>query len=731
VTVTINSVNNRACIDQFVFCGKPDMLVRVALRESDGTLRNCPDTMPTVNLDNIGPLASCSAQLVTSPVELVISVFDVDEAKLPGTVEIQSQIALSDSGGSATLPFFRLNGLPQLITGTQADVTATAVVTNVPPSFSASTLTLSRAAIDPTLGDRTIASGRIVTAENPAVPYPSGARVRFSVQAPTGAIATLAEGVVPAAGFNLDWDGRINGQPVPAGIYQLRTTLLATNQTIAAPVTVTAIANVFEIERASPDPWNSRAGPVSVSYRLSPRGTIARSVEGPSAVGSACTIGPLPVVIPDSSLGPLNAGNGTLDVPVTTASGRFLPPGSYCVRFRATSVTGTAIGTRALEMNVSPPAGLRLVASLDPAVPWILPTTTAPDATGAQVPIPAQPVFVTVRALDEQGRPRPTGRITARATPFLIVPVPSSVITTQTCTGASVCRMQIGMATLTRATDVIFDADASDLPSINPADPPPASASFPRRAAALVWAPQNRAGPVSVPVTGTAALGFNSVSRARTQDVAFHAGTGIDITIPAQATQLNAGIGSILDLFFGGDPQVGANTVTADGGQSLGFWLTRTPATVDTESASSGAPGLPICRRSQVEPVPFADMQAVIHAVLCRDTADWNGASFSAEFDDTLARVAWHEFHHAAYDLADEYPPDGAYYQTGTLPNVMSNATECAVKGAEPGLCAQIGTTGWWRAGPMPDVMVGNTRENLDDIRRGQMVQDICSTGGC
>jgi hypothetical protein len=117
--------------------------------------------------------------------------------------------------------------------------------------------------------------------------------------------------------------------------------------------------------------------------------------------------------------------------------------------------------------------------------------------------------------------------------------------------------------------------------------------------------------------------------------------------------------------------------------------------------------------------------------VNCRDNADWNGASFSAEYDSVLALVTWHEFHHAAYDLADEYPPDGAYYQTAAVPNVMANATECTSKGAEPLLCVQIGTTGWWRAGPMPDVMIGNTRENLDDLRRASMIQNICSTGGC
>ena len=65
------------------------------------------------------------------------------------------------------------------------------------------------------------------------------------------------------------------------------------------------------------------------------------------------------------------------------------------------------------------------------------------------------------------------------------------------------------------------------------------------------------------------------------------------------------------------------------------------------------------------------------------------------------------------------------------LPNVMNGPTNCALYGAEPSFCVQIGTTGWWRAAPMPDVMIGNTRENLDDMRRAKWVQNKCSSRLC
>src|SRR4051812_31612400 len=102
VSVTINTVNNLACIDQFIFCGKADMMVRVELRQSDGKTVSCPDTIPIANVDNIGPLPSCSGQLVSPPVDLIVTIFDVDEGKLPTTALIQSEIKLSQTGSGAT-----------------------------------------------------------------------------------------------------------------------------------------------------------------------------------------------------------------------------------------------------------------------------------------------------------------------------------------------------------------------------------------------------------------------------------------------------------------------------------------------------------------------------------------------------------------------------------------------------------------------------------------------------
>jgi hypothetical protein len=724
VSVTINNVTNRACIDQKIFCGKPDMFVRTEFRQDNGQRVSCSDTTTERNFNVIGPLTACTGVPVSVPADLTITVFDVDETQLP-KVAIEGEIRLSSSGSGATLPFFSLNGMPQTIVGPQATATVTATVALIQPMFGSTTLKLSRPAIDPTLGDRTLASGTIVMSDEPTTLYKSGARVRFSVQAPTGVVSTLGEGVVPASGFNLDWDGKIDGRAVAPGVYLLRATLVNGGQTIEAPVTVVAASSGFEASLATPDPWNPGAGPALVNYRLNPAGRIAWEIAGPSPTGTPCQVQLLPVIRSGSS-GLLLAGNGTLPIPVVTSAGA-LPTGNYCVRLKASQPGGAEIGTKALELNLRL-SSLRLVATLSPAVPWILPHTTAVDANGVTQEIPASPVYIVVRALDAAGNERPTGQITVRAIPFLIIPVPNEVITTQTCTGTSVCRMQISMATMMRATEVIFDATASDVAS--PANSPPPEASLAPRAAALVWG-SNRAGPVSVPVSGNIAQGFNNVGLDRTQDVAFHAGTGVDLTVPAQSTRFSEGIGRILEVFFGGDSEVGPTSVTADAGQSVAFWLARAPAVIDTTAARPGFPTWPLCALTRLDSVSFADVQAVFHDVNCRDNAG-NGV-FTSELGEELAggRVTWHEFHHAAYQLADEYPPDGGYFQTSMLPNVMKGPAECALFGAEPNFCAQIGTTGWWRAAPMPDVMIDNTRENLDDMRLAKWTQNNCASRRC
>jgi hypothetical protein len=732
VSITINSVNNHGCFDRIgLVCTKPDMMVRVAVLQSDGTQIPCPDTVPIKNYDNIGPLASCSGVLAVTPFDLLITLYDVDENKLPG-IFVQEQIRLSEwaDGGSATIPWFRLGGGAVTIAGPDANLTFTPTVTMVAPKFLVPSLQLTTSSIDPQLGDRVIASGTIFTSEAMPQPYPGTVKVRWSFRSSSTGPTEIATVSVPANHFNLDWDGKVYGGPsVSPGTYFLDATILETGETATAAVQVVSLSRTFHVTRSPSTPWNPQAGPVSFDVRINPGGSITSHVEGPSVNGMPCTVGSLPVPIPDTVITGINAGSGSLPIKLVTPAGKSLSAGDYCVRFSAKDNAGTAIGDAALELKVIDPPPLRLFVTLDPPAPWLFPLSTAPDATGAMVPVPSVPVAVEARTLDGDGQPRPTGSITVRAIPGLDTPISPSTVTSLTCNSVSVCRVPIGLTTITTATaanvGVVFEAAASDIGG----DPTPKTGAVGPRAASLSFSATVGAGGISLPAIGDLTTGFMTPPRSRTQDVVFHAGTGISLQDQSQTTLFNSIIKDVLKVFFGGDAFVGANSVTADQGQSIAFFVTPAPAVVTTTAAWPDFPDWPLCDRSHVVSVPWADIQAIIHNVNCRDNSDGNDASFSASAAGA-AYTAWHEFHHAAYDLADEYP-GGSHWQNSVCPNNMSDATQCATKGAEPLLCSLISNTSWWRAAPTPDVMIDNTRENKDDLCRASLIQNICKTNGC
>jgi len=519
---------------------------------------------------------------------------------------------------------------------------------------------------------------------------------------------------------------------VSPGTYFLDATIVQTGETATAAVQVVSRSRTFHVTRTPSRPWNPQAGPVSFDVSINPGGSITSRVEGPSVNGIPCTVGSLPVPIPDTVMTGINAGSGSLPIKLVTPAGKSLAAGDYCVRFSAKDNAGTEIGDAALELKVIDPPPLRLFVTLDPPAPWLFPLSTAPDATGAMVPVPSVPVAVEARALDGDGQARPTGSITVHVIPGLDTPISPSTVTSLTCNSVSVCRAPIGLTTITTATaanvGVVFEAAASDI--WPPLDPRPKTGAVGPRAASLSFSATVGAGAISLPAIGDLASGFMTPPRSRTQDIVFHAGTGINLQDRSQATLFNDIIKDVIKVFFGGDPFVGPNSVTADQGQSIAFFVTPVPAVITATAASPDGPDWPVCDRSHVVSVPWADMQAIIHNVNCRDNSDWNHATFSASFVSGVAHVAWHEFHHAAYDLADEYP-GGAHWQGSVFPNNTSDATQCATKGAEPALCTLIGNTTWWRAAPTPDVMIDNTRENKDDLDRARYVQDICKTNGC
>jgi len=750
VSVTIDSVRNKGCFDQVLFCFKPDMVVSVVLRQMDGVRISCPDTTPVVDFDNIAGLTSCTTRVVDGPVDVIISIADVDQFKLsPAPPPVQKIFNMAPQGSGATAseavfaPF--QTRTPVTYGGVDADISFTVTTTFVPPAFGNSAMTLSKSSFDPSLGETVMASNTLVMtpgvpAGTPSGQYPSTTPVTVVVIPSGGTPFTLVSGLTANKAFNVIWDGKINGVRAPNGIYTIQARLDSGGMA-SAPVLVTTAATAFDVWAPTmAGPVNPRAGPVGFPYRMSPQGTIVTRVEGPAAAGSACTAGALPTAVPARTLN-RPAGSGVLDVELQGQNGIFIPSGNYCVRFQGTAAGGMSLGSVSREINVVNAPELRLVTRVTPTIPALVPSVTAPfpNVLIGPVLVPSRPVVVEAFALDPARRPRPTGTITVRAYPLMIVPIDPSLISETTCSNASSCRLTVRMETLvagggtaTGTGNIAIEALAQDRPDASGATSPPASARVAPRGLATT-----RAGSmpimVSVPLKGNPRTeGFTMTPRNQTLDVAFHAGTGIDLAVAPQANLYQDFIGNALQVFFGGDPSVGDTmTMTPDGSGATAFWMSATPAKVTIATSSNPAN---LCNRQSVTKVPFAEIQAVVHAVACRDNADGDGATFSAIIgggDIGTAEILWHEFHHAAYDLADEYPPDGGYFQTAELPNVMRGPNECSLKGAEPAQCVQIGTTGWWRSGPTPDVMVGRTKENLDDQRRATFIINQCKGGLC
>lgn len=727
VTVTIDSITNKGCFDQFIFCSKPELTVRVGLLQRDGTIVRCRDSAPVKNRDNVvGPIASCAGTRVEVPFDVVVSVADTNEDKLPA-IEIQQTGRLSDSSsGDAVVPWFMLGSGVANIQGPDANVSMHVAIEAVLPAFSSSGISVAPLSIDPAIGDQVVATTTIVE-RGSSNSYRSGARVALTaVSRSSGASVDL--GVAPAQQrLNVTWNGRNGATAMPPGQYFIRATMAATGESIESrDFSIAPSTPGLEITRLST--WNSRAGPVEVGYRLTRQGQITARILGPNPPGGGDVCASVLPAASAPHTWQSNAGNFSHGVPLVATDGSFLAGGEYCLKLEA----GTAQAGKKLSVLKGPP--LFLGVAPNPSIPALT---------------PGGPVFVEARAFDDTRQLRPTGSITVKVSLTDVgVPAPTA---SATCPNASRCRVDIptSMSNPSVSALLVFEATATDLTSPSGADPQPASQTILPRGASVGPLLGRGHGAISAPVETDAEAGFKLVDHSRTFDVAIHSGTGFDLSSPASVTQFTDIVDRSVRLIFGEDVFVKGTTVS-ESPDAFAFWFTTSHADIGVYADKGDA----LCRRDHVDYLPFAEVQAVFHLVNCRDTADGSGSTFSALASPTFSavRTFWHELHHGAFDLADEYADDGAYYQTGdNSPNVMGSDVACRQLGAQPDLCEEIGAkeeddcvargkpvdecpirrVGWWRAGPRPDVMIGNTVENADDRRRASAVITRCRSGRC
>jgi hypothetical protein len=227
---------------------------------------------------------------------------------------------------------------------------------------------------------------------------------------------------------------------------------------------------------------------------------------------------------------------------------------------------------------------------------------------------------------------------------------------------------------------------------------------------------------------------ITQVSEKRTIDLVFYAGTGYELSTPVNAKVFSDRLRDEHVTMLRAARELAQPSTLAENLEVLSFHVSLSGATVKHNNASS------MCEHSTSNPVPWGDAQGILHPNLkCRD---WSvpGPFYSA----ALPHVSWHEMHHAAFGLSDEYCAGTVHSQRGLFPNVYNSQADCARLGSNPATCAPIVdpaactgagctcSTSYWRSDSAPDdVMISDGPEGADDRRAARAKFAGCKAGRC
>ncbi|WP_030717228.1 hypothetical protein [Streptomyces sp. NRRL F-2580] len=175
------------------------------------------------------------------------------------------------------------------------------------------------------------------------------------------------------------------------------------------------------------------------------------------------------------------------------------------------------------------------------------------------------------------------------------------------------------------------------------------------------------------------------------------------------------------------------------------FWIARAQGRADDANDGDCDHDLPA---GWDDTFAFADAGAILHRKNQRDCALRGDRIFSGVVDTAVRsdalQVITHESGHQPFGLADEYPPDGGYFQQDVAPNVYEDMAGCIADapalGREATACRRWERpTDWWpdpdwfSSEPAPnDVMYNNTGPaNAADIRRYVLIFGDCASAKC
>jgi hypothetical protein len=245
---------------------------------------------------------------------------------------------------------------------------------------------------------------------------------------------------------------------------------------------------------------------------------------------------------------------------------------------------------------------------------------------------------------------------------------------------------------------------------------------------------------MNVSAEKTPPRGIAEVSHKRTIDIVLFAGTkydgtGYDLAVTTGVEAFSLRLKDEMETMVGIHPTHKQPSSLADHLEAVNFHVSQAPARLEFSRKVDAK-----CEHSTVGPVAFGDAQGILHPNF--DCGDWSvpGPFYSAKSPE----FSWHEMHHAAFGLSDEYCNPTVHSQHPRTPNAYIERAQCLALSSNPATCRQITSPVdcvepdctchalAWRSDSGPnDVMIDNTIEQADDLRSINRKFDECKAGLC
>ena len=164
---------------------------------------------------------------------------------------------------------------------------------------------------------------------------------------------------------------------------------------------------------------------------------------------------------------------------------------------------------------------------------------------------------------------------------------------------------------------------------------------------------------------------YYSGHRRDSLDVLFHAE---DVSYPSGPDSAPF-LADVYDMIWNG---FFAEEIFLQNQEKFNFWIARDAAHVVLEP---DPPGPDLCTvPAGTNARAWGDLPLVLHRAACRDSmfnSSWASQATTETGQADSHRVVVHEASHGLFNLSDEYPLDGGYFEASPMPNVYNSKVYC------------------------------------------------------